>query len=111
MSYPRVARVGPFTFRIRWSTKAIKAEERIAGHGLHGITDRETQEIICRRDSTHDRAAVTLMHELLHACFLVADHPLREKAEERAVTKLAPVLVSLLRDNPHIIHFLTEEQP
>lgn len=107
MKYPRLAIIGPFRFQLRWSTRAIKAEEREFGP-LYGITDKQTQEILCRRDTTYDRSCVTLTHELLHAMFHAAGDPLREKTEEKAVTALAPVLVSFLRDNPHIISFLTE---
>jgi hypothetical protein len=110
MSNPRSVRVGPFRFTIRWSTKAIRELEREFAEDLYGTTDPDTQTIFMHSRLSHDRARVTLLHEILHACFHAADYPLSHKREEKAVSALAPVLLAVLRDNPHIVTYLIEEQ-
>lgn len=111
VTYPRSVRIGPFSYKIRWSTRALKALE--PEHGpLYGFCDTDKQVIYCAKSGVlhRDQSVDTLLHEILHAALHVGRVTLSEKREEQVVLALAPTLLSIIRDNPHLIEFLTQEE-
>jgi hypothetical protein len=56
---------------------------------------------------TPDFAANTLLHEILHACWLAGDLG-AASPEEKAITVLANQLLQVWRDNPKVVSFITK---
>lgn len=57
------------------------------------------------------QARDTVLHELLHTILKMTGHDesLGRKREEQIVSAIAPALLLLLRANPHLVSWLTEE--
>jgi hypothetical protein len=56
-------------------------------------------------------AQETLLHECLHACWSLigASEDVNDAVEERLTLRLAPVLLEMLRRNPALVAYLTDE--
>ena len=98
---PTVVRVGYRDYAIiEWDRKDAASSDR------YGECDKANAIIRVSTDYGALKAANTLLHEVLHACFDVAaiegDDP-----EERTVTSLANVLAQVIRDNPDLVAYLT----
>jgi cob(I)alamin adenosyltransferase len=75
--------------------------------GRYGECDKANAVIRVTTIHGVDKAANTLIHEVLHACFDVAGIA-DEDAEERTVTHLANALTQVIRDNPDLVAYLTD---
>lgn len=98
VTVPQQVTVGPFRYRI------VVDDGRIPD-GLYGVCDKGQQVIALHPFQGEVRSRVTLLHEVLHACADVAGVD-DDKAEERVVTVLAPVLLAVLRGNPRLVDWL-----
>jgi hypothetical protein len=56
-----------------------------------------------------DYARATLLHEILHACIRSSDPTLDDEHEETVVAAITGPLLSMLRDNPDVLDYLTED--
>jgi hypothetical protein len=56
-----------------------------------------------------DYARATLLHEILHACIRSSDPTLDDEHEETVVAAMTGPLLSMLRDNPDVLDYLTED--
>jgi hypothetical protein len=56
-----------------------------------------------------DYARATLLHEILHACVRSSDPTLDDEHEETVVAAMTGPLLSMLRDNPDVLDYLTDD--
>lgn len=77
------------------------------GHALLGHYTSDQSLIVLNDSMAPERARVTIVHEALHALLdatgldnLLSDH------EEDLVSRLAPTLLSFLRENPDLLFYL-----
>jgi hypothetical protein len=56
-----------------------------------------------------DYARATLLHEILHACIRSSDPTLDDEHEETVVAAITGPLLSMLRDNPDVLDYLTDD--
>lgn len=98
---PTRVKVGPFTWRI--------IQEDPADPETMGET--ALRELVIRIDGTvtEDIWRETLLHELLHACHLVAGIDADAATTgEGVVTAVSPLLLDLLRTNPRVRAYLLQ---
>jgi len=75
----------------------------------HGLYSPEGPSIRINRDDGNERRRSTLMHESLHAMFNAAAlSACPADNEEEMVTRLAPILLSWLRENRLVVEYLKE---
>jgi hypothetical protein len=72
---------------------------------LYGEVNHDEQLIRIRAEQRHEQAFVTLLHECLH----VIDNQYQIGLTEKMIHRLAPVLTSLLVDNPALCQAATAE--
>ena|SRR3990167_1553124 len=105
---PSIVKVGPYRYRVRTDKDAV-AEAR--GDSYQGFHSAPRLMLAIDPDYPRDKVAETLVHEALHAVWMVVNLP-REKLEgvtaETVVGALAPTLLGVLRDNPALVSYLTE---
>lgn len=77
-----------------------------------GDTQFINEQIRVRATATPRVKRETLLHETLHAAtfFTGMSEELSKRAEERLVNRLAPVLLMILRDNPSLVRYLTDDE-
>lgn len=99
----------PQSVRIGYRTYAVKAISPIAATSreMFGECDNCLGEIRIRADLDPVKQANTLLHEVLHACWYVANVDDGDN-QERTVTALANILTQVWRDNPELVAFLAE---
>ena len=102
LSLPSSIRVGYLTYAI-----AEMVPMRATGEDAYGLCDNCQHIISIRSDLEPVKAANTVLHEVLHACWYVADLHDEDK-EERIVTTLANVLSGVWRDNPMLVSWINE---
>jgi cob(I)alamin adenosyltransferase len=98
--FPTTLRIGYRDFAVEeWDTKQANAA------GRYGECDKANA--ILRIDVTYgpEKAANTLLHEILHACYDISGLT-DEDNEERTVTQLSSVMAQVIRDNPHLLAYL-----
>jgi Zn-dependent peptidase ImmA (M78 family) len=106
MNLPPTLRIGHRDYKVeRWPSKTAQAQ---AADGMH---DPINAIIYVNEDRTGYDQLDTLLHEILHACFYVADIDAEKDGEERIVTRLASTLVQAWRDNYDLRKFLNDVKP
>lgn len=109
MKVPRTVQIGPSRFDILIDEAEInKVACEAGGDGREGSYDGQRQKILIRPGLGEDRTAETLTHEVLHALMEMTGiaNDVESNLEESMVTRLAPVVLDLLRRNPALVHFL-----
>lgn len=83
----------------RYSVAAIDPEQMDDVNTIGQIGLYTGQIVI---DDSHSRQsqAQVLVHEIFHALFFDAGHPVRRKKEEKLIRTLSPRLTAFLADNP-----------
>ncbi len=76
------------------------------GEGIYGRHSAFLNRIEVRADVKPFERADTLLHEVLHGVWQMADLP--KKDEERCVTLISRGLTQVIRDNPHLIAYLQD---
>lgn len=94
-------KIGP----LKWD---VKVDETFAleAADLLGLTHHPTTTIYVSSTAGEERRREVLLHEILHAC--IESHSVSHEDEEMLVTEVAPVLLDVLRQNPHLVKYLTE---
>jgi hypothetical protein len=69
----------------------------------------ESMSIAVDPGKHEDYARATLLHEILHACIRSSDPTLDDEHEETVVAAITGPLLSMLRDNPDVLDYLTED--
>jgi hypothetical protein len=105
---PETVQVGPFIYSVKVDRQVMAI---VDGSGQWGGDSLE----IWMSDAPHPvRVKETLLHESLHALWhlvgLNEPYPQEEKDSpgEDIINRLAPALLSLLRDNPELVEWLQE---
>lgn len=108
-------------FQVVWDpNKAGRLSEDDAGFWNLGITEVADQRITMRQGhSAPHRERTTMLHEVLHAVIrmtgqldrFVKDGTDDSHPDERTVGPMAYALLAVLRDNPHLVAYLTEDLP
>ena len=101
---PSSVLVGPFRYAIRYGKRA---EKMLGVEGAVGLTLSDQLEILVSREQVDDRMRATLIHEVIHACADLADLG-DTSTEEQWASRLGPILLQVLRDNPHLVEWLLE---
>ena len=101
MKPPRTVRVGPHVYSV--STEQRNGDD-------YGETQIDRCEIRLAAKQGPSQLRETLLHEALHACTALAGLRVEwgEDRDESCVTRLAPILLDVLRRNPRLIEFLVE---
>lgn len=106
---PATITVGPHTYAVVVDENAINARSREEKTDLLGQHDPINLTITLRPEQAPSTLVETLLHEVLHALLsqtgIVAD--IGNEEEEKAVNRLAPLLLDTLRRNPALVEFLT----
>lgn len=104
--FPTAVRVGYRDYVIeKWESRAANERSSWGEHsGQLGVI--RIDEVLIERDPV--KAANSLLHELVHACWTNADLADEDK-EERVVTGLANQLTQVWRDNPHVIAWINAQ--
>lgn len=105
---PAMVRVGPATYRVTSdAAEHAKACQRV-GDGLLGSTTFKSCVITIDPDQAHDCKTDTVLHEVLHCVTQMAGllSEWGEEKDEAVVTRLTPVLLGVIRDNPDLISYL-----
>lgn len=96
---PKEVRVGYALYRI----EAFRHDGETAD-GKLGDCDRVIHTIRVRPDLPASQVANTLLHEILHAAYDIADLP--AKHEEKVVSGLARVLTQIAQDSPEVLRWI-----
>lgn len=99
VKYPKTLEIGPFEFELQRHTYKEQAEE------LWGWFNASDQKISVADDIHPDAARETLLHEILHSSFWLADltrDPYFKKKEEELITKLSVPLMTIFKHNPKL---------
>lgn len=112
MRPPRSIRLGPRTYDVHVAPAA--AEQLVDSPGS---SDSHKRRIDLLGSTVPDHLRETLFHEVLHqvldlagltAAHAAAPPEVADELEERIVTRSAPLLLAVLRDNPTLVKFLVE---
>ncbi|CAB4202062.1 hypothetical protein UFOVP1360_45 [uncultured Caudovirales phage] len=107
MRPPRKVKVLADTYAVE-TGRAVSAA--LDAEGSLGHCERGELRITLDVSVPHTVAARTMLHEVLHAAWDCT--PLREMGaakEETAITALAPVLITVLRENPALVAYLVAD--
>jgi hypothetical protein len=75
------------------------------GDGLYGLCNKLKKKIYVDTESHEDIQRQTLLHEILHAIWAVADIGDSED-EEETILKLSPLLMGVLIENPAVTKYI-----
>lgn len=101
---PRSVRVGPWD----WAVNDMSQADCIRSGWIGSCYTAHLEIEVYPKLPTQKRAEV-LLHEVLHACFEVANLKQHDTlTEEKVVNGLGMTLLSVIRDNPDLIAFLTQ---
>lgn len=109
---PKRIQVGPYGIDVFVSDKKVAEHALSRGDRpdtLAGGCDVSGGRIVLAQKPTHDYRAETLLHEVLHACFVVMATPLEHDVEEETIGALSPVLLDTLRRNPALTAYLLDD--
>ena len=96
---PHTLKVGPFIYRVELDN---------APDGSLAITDTDTLVMTLDPSMPDSKMQTILIHEILHCLTEITGlaQEWSEKKEEEVVSRLAPALMSVLKDNPNLIAYL-----
>lgn len=112
MTIPSTIKVGPFRYKVVATKEAIAQERYSCEDSTRlGSTHFHTGQILVDPDLFPDQFAETLTHESLHAMMRTAAMETDDEkfSPEEIASRLAPILLSVLRDNPELVAFLRKE--
>lgn len=102
MKPPRSVRVGPYTFRV------VRTPNLIAGTNLGDTNPGRARIRYTTRGLCPMQVRALLLHETLHAVAHTAS--IRDEdtlTQEEWISRVEPVLLGVLRDNPRLLRYLT----
>jgi len=108
---PSRLRIGPFTYQVHCDAAGInRARQKMRDNERYLCAAHwqvEGEIFICPKQSPGMQRC-SLLHEIQHACYDLANHP-DEMTEEDAIARLAPALLDTLQRNPELRAFLFED--
>lgn len=74
---------------------------------VSGLCDPEGQIILIEGKNASASQALTLLHEVLHACFAAAgiSDTVSSEQEESVANRLSPILMTVLQENPDLVRY------
>lgn len=101
---PQKVKIGPTHYSINYMSK--DQDEA----GVYGRCNTKTHEIHINRSICDEEAKASVLHEVLHGVFSVANvsHVLNmnEQGEENLIRMLEPFMLQLIRENPKLMEYL-----
>lgn len=96
----------PYVITMLGSDISVEFQESIVVENdpAMGTYEQEQSRILIKSGMSQSSVRDTLMHEILHA---ILQHYSMDS--EKIVRVMTPALVSLMRDNPHLVKFLTRD--
>jgi len=109
LSPPPNVRVGPHTYSVLVSDIPLNKIGQEAKTVFSGHTDHRKLEITVAEDLAPSIERAVVLHELLHACFMVGanNELLSKETEEQVVSMLEAPLLDTLTANPELLRYLT----
>lgn len=88
-----------------WTIDTSKeSSDRLCNDGCRGKTYKDKFVICIDGNLPFEAQMETLLHEVLHACFHFIGASDKKLEEEDLVTALAPILLTVLKENPDILN-------
>jgi hypothetical protein len=105
---PKLVQVGAFTFEVRCKQGHMNRKRLDADQASRiGNADYWRQTLDIAPDVADDQKRVTLLHEVIHACYMAGGRSnSAELGEEAVIEFLAPMLLDTLRRNPDVAAYL-----
>lgn len=106
MKFPSKVRVGAHVYSLRF-------DDELHRHNLTGLCSTEPLWIsIAPNTMAPTSEKETVLHELMHAAWNQTSLAKKVSSDdqEEAVWALAPLLLSVLRDNPKLVSYLVEKE-
>lgn len=105
-------------FEVKWTADSAERTTKDAEYWALGSVDLANQQIGVREAQAFTQLKDTLLHEILHVLVRMQAHQDRFRPfaadrahpEEPVVYALATSLLSVLRGNPKLVAWLTEEE-
>ena len=94
----------------------IRGDDEVnkVGEEAMGYTNAMMQEMTVRGEPAcgFHQERDTMLHEVMHAILSVTaiDTEMTDEAAELMVSRLTPAIMVTLRENPHLVQYLMEEQ-
>jgi len=109
---PRVLRLVGQRIKVTLHDEIDLSADLGPGAQAYGVWKENDSEILLCKGQSHYRLRNTFVHENLHAINATAglDNLLGHEAEEDLVNRMAPVLLSWLRENPRAVAWLQEKE-
>ena len=113
MKMPSSVKVGTQIFTISEHTRK---EDALLNDGNYGYTQDQHNRIVIDKDMAKSKKQTTVMHEVLHACWMVWDTSVRPKDDDTFETwehyfigVYEGGLLLLLKENPELSAWLLED--
>ena len=106
---PAQVRVGPLVYDVACDSLALLVAEHSHKQALLGQCDHKALAIMLSPDQAPLALKSTLLHEVLHAVINTAGFEITDEDEERLVSVLEAPLLQLVRDNPDLIAWLSDQ--
>lgn len=112
MSAPRTFRLLTQKFKVEFPAELHVDNGDGEIDGVIGACDREANRIGVLASLAPDRARETYLHEVLHAVAGMAGltQTYGFDKEEDIVKRMAPILLSALRENPRLVEYLLDRR-
>lgn len=104
---PEFLHVGPHRYTV------VVDDPDVGDRGTNGETYPERCRILIGPHQVESARRETLLHEAIHAVWHttgLGSHPDIEDHEELIIDSLAAPMLALLRDNPHLVSYLTDQR-
>ncbi len=113
---PKSVQIGHIAWAINWDNRAVRRVQIEANENFLGRTNSNTATIhIDDFGQPEDALRATLLHEVLHAIWLTyaidSEAEVKRERDEQYVARLEMPLLSVLRDNPLLVNYLTDPGP
>jgi len=107
MPLPNSVAIGPYVYAVH-DDQAAYLEAVVEGkEDCYGWIKHAKSIIILDPNQADQHKRVTLLHEILHGCWHVTDR--EHKNDEDPIRMLAAPLLDVLRRNPDLVAYLTED--
>lgn len=105
---PEYLVVGPYTYKINYvdNINFVIDPNGISDSQKDGFTVHHKQQIYISTDMYHDMMSDTLLHEMMHVILRAIAAYDDDDEEEELVSRVTPILLQVIRDNPELIDFI-----
>lgn len=103
---PKEVIIGPYPYRLDMRFGYFKWEN--SDEELYGHCSPSTQVITIADGIPKERQQAVVIHECLHALLELSGIAVDGDQEETFITKMSPIILMWMKDNPKLIKYLTE---